>query len=352
MDGKGFSRNSGGGRMNKIAALSAQDRRALFEETGARKGLPPFHVEKDFWVCWVLNVLFNDPVTGSNLTFRGGTSLSKGWGIIERFSEDIDLAMSREWVGDGKDAADPGITQSEKERRLRALRNECREVISSCLYPVLETAAIKTVTESFQLELEPLKKARDPFCIHFHYPSTELIAPEEYNRPAVKIELSGRAERWPKEDRTIMPYAAEEFPDLFQNATLTLSCVRPERTFWEKAALIHEQNVRSGDRPLAVRQARHIYDLVRLWNHISMDAHSELRELFDDVKTHRQTFFNYKWVDYNKLTTAGLCLSPPAERLSEWRADYEAMSSMFFKIPPRFEDLLKELKRIEKTLIP
>ena len=336
--------------MNKIAALPAKDRRAFFEETGARKGLPPFHIEKDFWVCWVLSVLFSDAQAGPHLTFRGGTSLSKGWGIIERFSEDIDLAMARAWLGTAEDPGEAGITTAEKERRLKELRDECRKMIATLLHPVLARAATATVQEAFQIEVEPLEKARDPFCIHFHYPSSELTAPADYNRPAVKIELSGRADGWPMETRTIIPYVAEEFPAQFEISQLPLACVRPERTFWEKAALVHEQNVRPGDKPLAIRQARHLYDLVRLWEHAKVAEAAGFHKLFDGVKAHRQTFFDYKWVKYDELTAGGLRLIPPPERLSEWRADYEAMSAMFFQSPPDFEEILKGIQSIEKAL--
>jgi len=331
--------------MKTIANLPADDRRALFTETGARMGLPPFHVEKDFWVCWTLAVFFSDAGTGPNLTFRGGTSLSKAWGIIERFSEDIDLAMSRTWLGDAKEPGEAGITSAEKEKRLKALRDECREMIAVVLQPLLEKDA-SALSEPFRIEVEPLEKARDPFCLYFEYPGTGLQPPAAYNKAMVKIELSGRADGWPMEERTIRPYVAEAFPEQTGDPRLALSGVRPERTFWEKGALVHEQNIRLGDRPLAPRQARHLYDLVRLWDAKVADADG-FPKLFDGVKAHRRT---YKWVDYESLTPATLRLVPPTERLSEWRADYEAMQAMFINAPPGFEDILDQLRAIEGAL--
>jgi hypothetical protein len=335
--------------MNTVAILPADDRRALFTETGARMGLPPFHVEKDFWVCWVLAVFFNDAGVGPNLTFRGGTSLSKAWGIIERFSEDIDLAMSRTWLGDAKEPGEAGITSSEKERRLKALRDECREMIAKVLQPLLESAAA-TLVEPSRIVVEPLEKARDPFCLYFEYPGTGLQPPAEYNKAFVKIELSGRADSWPMEERTIRPYVAAAFPQQTDDPLLTLSCVSPARTFWEKAALVHEQNIRPGEQPLAPRQARHLYDLLRLWYANVCDADG-FQNLFDGVKAHRRTYFDYKWVDYESLTPNALVLTPPAERLSAWRADYQAMQAMFIDKPPTFEKILDELRTIEAALM-
>ena len=334
--------------MNTTATLPTNDRRALFTETGARMGLPPFHVEKDFWVCWVLAVFFNDAGVGPNLTFRGGTSLSKAWGIIERFSEDIDLAMSRAWLGDAKEPGEAGITSSEKERRLKTLRDECREMIAKVLQPLLEIAATG-LSESSRIEIEPLEQARDPFCLYFEYPGTGLQPPASYNKAMVKVELSGRADGWPMEERTIRPYVAEAFPEQTGDPRLTLSCVRPERTFWEKAALVHEQNIRPGAQPLGPRQARHLYDLVRLWDAKVSDALG-FQNLFDGVKAHRRTYFDYKWVDYENLTPTTLMLAPPKERLSEWRADYEAMQAMFINAPPQFEEILNRLRSIEGSL--
>ncbi len=334
--------------MKQIASLSADDRRALFTETGAQKGLPPFHVEKDFWVCWVLSTLVQHPESGPNLTFRGGTSLSKAWGIIERFSEDIDLAMSREWMGNAESPSEAGITSSEKERRLKALRDECREMISGVLLPILK-AAVNDLAGPESLRVEPLETARDPFCLYFEYPGTGLQPPANYNKAVVKVELSGRADGWPMAERVIRPYIAEAFPRETGDPALLLSCVRPERTFWEKAALVHEQNVRPGDRALAPRQARHLADLVRLWS-AGVSSADGFATLFEGVKHHRRTYFDYKWVDYDMLGAGDLKIVPPDSRLAEWRADYEAMRAMFFGKPTAFDEMVAELRAIEERL--
>jgi len=336
--------------MNGIARLSAKDRRQLFTEAGARRGLPPFHVEKDFWVCWALGVLFGDADVGGHLTFRGGTSLSKAWGIIERFSEDIDISMSRPWLGEAKDPAERGIVPAERERRLKALRDSCRVMIQTRIHPLLEKAAAETIQDPFRMETEALEKARDPFCLHFHYPTTELVAPLDYNRAAVKIELSGRAEGWPMEPRTIRSYVAEEFPNVAGPGELTLSCVHPARTFWEKAALVHEHNSRPEAKPLSTAQARHLYDLNRLWNEAAVARTRGFRELFAGVKDHRAAFFAYKWVDYGRLMPSTLRLCPPDDRLTEWKSDYTRMRPMFFGNPPSFDHLVRGLETIEKVL--
>ncbi len=335
--------------MNAVAQLSPSGRRDLFIETGARAGLPPFHVEKDFWVCWALAVLFNDGGVGPNLVFRGGTSLAKAWRLIDRFSEDVDLAMSRAWIGDLPDAGEPGLTGSERKRRQSVLRHGCRLRITEQLLPALQAAAAK-LREPAVIVVEPLEEARDPFCVHFQYPGTGLQPPADYNRAVVKIELSGRADGWPMERRTVRPYVMDQFPKVTGDLTLALTCVRPERTFWEKAALIHERNTRPDDRPLEARQARHLSDLVRLWQ-TGLAETEGFAALFDGVKAHRRGFFEYSWVNYETLAPGALRLVPPEGRLAAWRADYRGMRSMFPGEPVSFEELVAELRIIEQSLV-
>jgi hypothetical protein len=335
--------------MNAIAQLSARDRRDLFTEAAARSGLPPFHLEKDFWVCWTLGVLFGHDGTRQHLTFRGGTSLSKAWRIIERFSEDIDLSISRQWFEDEKDPGEPGLTPGEIEKRLAKLRRNCRAAIETKLKPVIQEA-IAHLPGSPRIELEPLEQARDPFCIHVHYPQTDLKAPEDYNRPSVKVELSGRAEGWPMEPRSFRPYAVEHFAQLKEGTEITVPAVSPARTFWEKAALVHEQLCRPGDRPPAAFQARHLYDLPRLWQQSEIVKAPGMAALFHNVREHRAAFFGYKWMDYANLTAADLKLVPSNTQESMWREDYARMKAMFFNTPPTFDQVLASLREIEHGL--
>lgn len=337
-----------------IAKLPASDRQALFIETGIKLGLPPFHIEKDFWVCWTLAALFNDKTVGSNLTFRGGTSLSKGWQCIERFSEDIDLAMARNWIN--KEASSDlmeNITPQMMEKRLSKLRKECRVAINEIILPCLHhqvSNVFGEVNNTWSLEVESLEKARDPFCIYFYYPTVGFHAPANYHRAAVKLELSGRAEGIPIEVRKIQSYVTQEFPAFVDDSELKVPCVRPERTFWEKASLLHELNTRPEMKPLPARQARHLYDLHRLWHHLEIYRVRGFSNLFETVKKHRQSFFGYKWIDYEQLSLRELMLHPPEDRLAVWKSDYGAMKSMFFGEQPSFEEISESIQTIQRLL--
>ena len=340
--------------MQTIAKLPASDRQALFIETGVKLGLPPFHIEKDFWVCWTLAALFNDKSVGPNLTFRGGTSLSKGWQCIERFSEDLDIAMSRDWVS--KEALSDSvenITPQAMEKRLSKLRKECRIAINEIIFPCLHhhlSNVLGEANKTWSLEVESLEKARDPFCIYFYYPTVGFHSPTNYHRAAVKLELSGRAEGVPIEVRKVQSYVTQKFSGFVDDADLQVPCVRPERTFWEKASLLHELNTRPEIKPLPARQARHLYDLHRLWQHLEVHKIHGFGKLFETVKKHRQSFFAYKWVDYEYLSPRALVLHPPEDRIDVWKADYGAMKSMFFGDHPSFEELSASIETIQSSL--
>lgn len=142
----------------------------------------------------------------------------------------------------------------------------------------------------------------------------------------------------------------EVFPEHFGATKIEVSCVRPERTFLEKAALIHEQNTRPLERSLALGQARHLYDLVRLWAVGGVAESSELSVLFESVRSHREVYYNYSWVDYQNLNLSSLWLTPPEERIAHWKQDYEMMESMFYSKPIPFPKIVSSLCEIKSSL--
>lgn len=345
--------------MNVITSLPADERKDIFTQAAAELGLPPFFIEKDFWVCWTLQSLFGDPDLQPNLTFRGGTSLSKAWQCIERFSEDIDIAMNRQWTGLPleKEPTQAILSAKQVEKHLTTLRKHSRSIITGTLQPRLQQVLQDTLGDREPWSLIPgnLTDERDPFTLHLHYPQCGFTSLDDYNKPRVKIELSARARQEPMEQRSIQPYAAQILPATYQpGLTTQVNCVTPRLTFWEKAALLHEQNVRPAlegvpEKGPAMHQARHLYDLHRLWTHHGLSQDATLTDLYPTVLEHRKTFFTYKWVDYDTLTLDRLLLIPPASRLAAWQEDYQKMRPMFFSQPPAFEEILHTLSQIQQS---
>ena len=341
--------------MSQLARMSAEEREAVFTETGVRQGIHPFHIEKDYWVCWTLSQLFTSNDIAPHLVFRGGTSLSKAWGCIRRFSEDIDLAMSRNWRMSGApiEAPDPDASSSAQERHLKQLRRQCREVIEQAIAPYLIERMGQIAEDADErIVMEDLKKARDPFVILVRYPATKLLPPSDYFKPQVKIELSGRAEGMPAAVRTVEPYVTQEFPGVEPpGRQYEIRSVRPVRTFWEKLALIHEHNVRPERKAPGERYSRHFYDLHQLWNEEKIGATLEEHlPVFDTVMQHRASAFSYNWVDHRSLKPGELVLHPPEEEVAAWRNDYRKMESMFFGEALSFSELLATLQHIEAAL--
>ncbi len=197
-------------------------------------------MEKDFWVCWVLRELFSVQEFGPHLTFKGGTSLSKGWKLIQRFSEDIDVVIDRAFLGFGGELSpEHAPSNKQRERRLEDLRAACQRHIRDVLTPALTERLRKRLgNESWQLELDPSDP--DNQALLFKYPSA-AAATGAYIRPVVKIEFGARSDTDPSETPTIQPYLAEALPELFNSAAFQVRTLAPERTFWEKASLLHEE---------------------------------------------------------------------------------------------------------------
>ena len=334
--------------MDEFLAFSEDRRRIVCEQAQDELGLPPATIEKDFWVCWTLKKLFNLPQWGSMLTFKGGTSLSKGWALIQRFSEDIDIVINRDALGFGGDKA-PDRAPSRKQRRkrlddLKAVSHHC---VNQTLRPLLAKSIAQDMPKTLSWQIDPDPDDPDEQTLFFAYP-TAFVEQTAYLPQMVKIELGARSDTEPTENIDIQPYLKDAFPDLFLHARFSVRAVSRERTFWEKAMLLHEETFRPPDKKRKARMARHYYDLYCLIRAgIGHNAAGDL-DLFWRIATHRQVYFRYTWVDYDTLRPGRLKLVPPDAQLSAWKSDYTAMKDeMFFGKPPEFEDLIETVRKFQ-----
>jgi len=336
--------------MDAFLRMAVGDRRLACLTVADRKRLQAASVDKDFWVCWVLREIVGLPDIGARVTFKGGTSLSKAWGLIERFSEDIDLVVDKDALGFARDASpDRAPSRNQRKRRLDGLMAECRQWVQDRLRLALD----QRITERFgtrdgwRLEVDP--DAADGQCLLFHYPSAFPTSEAGYVRPVVKIELGARSDDWPSETRTITPYVAEVLPQAIPDAAFPVSTLAAERTFWEKAMLLHEETFRPADKPRRERMARHYYDVWCLITRGIADRAATNRALFNRVAEHRGIFFRLSWVDYKTLQPGSLRLAPPAGHRDAWQRDYEAMAeAMFYGERPGFEEILRVVGEFEQ----
>ena len=322
-------------------------RRQLCEVAADTIGLDAPSIEKDLWVCWVLRELFALPESGPHLTFKGGTSLSKGWKLIERFSEDIDLVIDRDFLGFSGDAApdQKGISNNEQRRRLEALRDACHTHIKDVLQPALRNRLRATIPASMVWELTEENTADGGVSLIFKYPS--VFPPGSYLRPVVIIELGARSDTEPSENPVIQPYLAEALPDELDDCTFTVRTVAPERTFWEKAMLLHEETYRT-EGPKA-RLARHYYDLWCLIRAGVAERAIANLGLFERVAAHRAIFFRKKREAQESLRRGAMRIVPLPDQTALWKKDYEQMrEAMFFGDPPSFDEILDVVREFEK----
>ena len=337
--------------MNEFLAYPGDRRRLLCDQAQYRLGLPPAAIEKDFWVYWTLQRLFALPEWGARFTFKGGTSLSKGWGLIDRFSEDIDIVIHRAALGFGDDRA-PERAPSRKQtrRRLEELSQSATRCVMETIRPLLGEDITRMVPSEMRWELAQNPDDPDAQTLLLAYPAA-FDPHRAYIRPLVKIEFGARSDTDPSETIQVAPLLVAAFPDFFQEPRFPVEAVSPRRTFWEKAMLLHEETFRPSTSHRKARMARHYYDLYRLIRAgIGLEAAADLA-LFDRIAAHRQVYFRYTWVDYGTLCPGRLTLVPPAEQLALWRADYAAMGEeMFFTQPPGFDELIETIREFQEQL--
>lgn len=337
--------------MNTFLQLPVTRRLLAFQQVDAAMGLQAFSVEKDFWVCWTLRELFRLPGVAPHLTFKGGTSLSKAWKLIHRFSEDVDLVVDKEVLGFGGDAApDKAPSNKQRKARLEALMAASQCWVQQTLRPALSERLTATLGSSgWRLEVDP--DMADGQCLLFNYPSVFPSGSAGYVRPVVKIELGARSDDWPSETKTLVSYVLEQFPALDSEGSVEARVLAVERTFWEKACLLHEETFRPPGKPRKARMARHYYDLWCLLQAGVGEKAIRSRELFQRVAEHRSIFFRHSWVDYSTHKPGTFRLRPPQEHLPGWRADYQQMlGPMFFGETPTFEQMIAAVSTFEELL--
>ncbi len=339
--------------MNGIACRAAEFRRQLFQETGARRGLQPVIVEKDFWVCWTLRQLFCISDLQSHLVFKGGTTLSKIHSIIRRFSEDIDVTVGREILGFSGER-DPELAASNKKRKqlTEEMIQACRDFVQGLLLEAIRRQCSYLFKASQEVEawsIDPDPNAEDGQTILFKYPAS-VSGELAYVKPVVRLELGSRADAWPTTAAQIQPYAAEEFPNLFTEPVCSVVALDAERTFWEKATILHEEAYRPPDKLLPPRYSRHYYDLALLAaSPVKKRAFGRL-DLLSRVVEHKKFFFRRSWSNYEAARLGTLRLLPASERIAELKTDYNKMAVMIFGEPPPFEDLLASLGELEAEI--
>lgn len=343
--------------MDKVALLSTKDRATLFGESGAARGVANTIIEKDFWVCWTLKRLF--ALQGekfATLVFKGGTSLSKAYGAIRRFSEDIDLSFDRAdlgYTGD-RDPEKEGLSKKKASQLIEDLVADVERHIAEKLLPALRRALLDQLGEpkdgEWSLEIDP----HDAQTVNFQYPAALEATHYEgmaYITPRVKLELGARGDPWPTEEKTIRPYAAEDFPAFFEDPGTSVIVLSARRTFWEKATALHAEAHRPIKSPTPQYFSRHYYDLAMLLDTDEGKAAAADSDLLVRVAKHKATFFRSGWASYKSAKPGSLRLMPHEARIKDLRSDYREMAPMMFDDRPlSFDDILARIEKLQEAI--
>lgn len=323
--------------MDKVALLSIDERKELFSETAARRNMQPAIVEKDFWVCWTLSKLFGHEQLVKLLMFKGGTSLSKVFHLIERFSEDIDLIL--DWRLVSGENPDETRSKSKQDKLNKEINEKAQGYIAGELMDMVQADISPICSCSIASD--------DPHVININYPAAFS---DEYLRPEIRLEIGPLASWFPSDRYSIQPYAAEEFPKLFEQPGCFVQAIKAERTFWEKATILHQAAHWPEGKPLPLRYSRHYYDLALM-------AKSDVRETaladigqLKDVVAFKMRFYPSGWAQYATALPGSLKLMPSQHVLKALRPDYVNMRNMIFGRYPAFEEVLDTLKELEDEI--
>ncbi len=321
--------------MSHLELLSDADRKIFFDEAVQKLGIAFPILEKDFWVVWTLEKLFSLKELKSHLTFKGGTSLSKVYGLIERFSEDIDVSIEKDFLGFGAPENDPELAKSARKQKaaLEGLSTACAKYVQAELATALRSCIANSLKNTKNWKLIP--DDNDPQALIFEYPN---ITPHgRYIHQAVKIEFGARSEHWPVSQHKVHSFVKQALPDQVTEPDFKIRVLNAERTFWEKATLLHQYAHIPENKKLPPRMSRHYYDFFQLLNSSILKTALDDLSLLDRVAQHKKVYFASAWASYDTAKKGTLKLSPAPRLVSELTRDYDLMATMLYGEKPRPE---------------
>ena len=324
--------------MDSVAKLSINDRKDLFYETSVKMKTTPAIIEKDFWVVWVLDKIFSDDFLKDIFMFKGGTSLSKVYDLIGRFSEDIDLILDWREVID----ENPNKQRASKNQQVK-FNEKVNKLALSYINEKLLPIVSKLVSPLCECEIDK----NNPFNINIKYPS---IFEDNYLRPLILLEIGPLASWLPFDKFNIQSYASQYFPDIFKKAKCDVYAIVAKRTFWEKATILHQEFHRVQEKSLPLRYSRHYYDLAIMAKSPVKDEALSDMQLLKEVVEFKKKFYPSAWANFDEAKQGTLKLVPPSYRVKELQKDYKAMGGMIFSKKLSFDEIIEILTELEKDI--
>lgn len=321
----------------KWTELDLEERRAILVNVRKDVKLPLYIIEKDWWVVQTLRLISNIAVA-EHLVFKGGTSLSKAWGLIDRFSEDIDLAINREFFGFSGDIS---------RTQVGKLKDASSKYLSGDFLFILKKTFDNAGFSDVDLSVVDRKDPDDdPVKIEVIYPTVTEYS--DYVQSRVLLEIGSRSLMEPSTICSFRSMIGEVFPALpFADDNISIRCVNPERTFLEKLFLLHEEHQRPKEKMTIKGKSRHFYDIYRIAQTEYIDKAITDKELYASIVAHRERFAKLGGVDYSSHFPPNLNPIPSLELMPEWEKDYaEIQGQMIAGESPSFATLIEEIRQI------
>jgi hypothetical protein len=325
--------------------LPAEERRLYIEQAAIRRNVSAVILEKDFWVCWLLGILFESEFAAS-LVFKGGTSLSKVFGVIDRFSEDIDLSLSPAFLN----LPEAGTSRNQANKWMAKAEAACGAAVQNQIGPAMDAAVTGVLgkREPGWFEFLTDSHTHSPVLL-FHYPSSQP-AGFDYLKRSVKLEFGSLTDQQPTGHHLVRPWIAEVLPDAFADWRCDVVALEVERSFWEKATILHTEYYRPADKPTPDRFSRHYADTAALATHPVAAKAIDQHQLRDRVVQWKSQFFGSSWANYDQAKPGTFRLVPPVARQPVLRRDYQTMRDMYLSEPIPFDNILATLAELETRI--
>ena len=337
-----------------MAPLDSKRLDTFVEET-ARKAKRGYSiVEKDYWVVWLLDLLFSGPYA-DQLTFKGGTSLSKAYKVIDRFSEDVDLTIDRGLIqlDPAKSLEVPDLGTAQRTKRGKAFDSSVHDFIAGEFAPWLEAEIHKHQSGRAGDTAPTLRiDEKDPLNLFFDYPRNPDMPEDTYIKPSVRLELGARGDRAPQTRQFIKSYIEEEYPHIFEGKTeVPVNVLAMERTLWEKATILHSVCCRPEEKPPRDRFSRHYYDVHLLAQDTELIARTLAdTDLLAAIVENKRAYFFESWDWYPTARRGSFRLVPSAAQQEFLAQDYVKMQDMIFGDKPEFLKIIADLKELEEKI--
>lgn len=327
--------------MNKWLTQPDETKRNAYIQIAESIGLSPFAVEKDWWVTQTLAIIFGMEI-GKHLIFKGGTSLSKAFNLIERFSEDVDLAVDREFFGFAGE-----LSKKEREK----LRKASGKYVDEVFYQDLKKKFLEKGFQYINVELVEEAESDKDRTINIFYPY--VITSPGYLQPRIQLEIGSRSLKEPFMLQSISSLVDEAFPNSdFAQDAFKVPTVNPERTFLEKVFLLHEEFQRPAEKMRVNRLSRHLYDIFKLSKSPYAEKALSNPDLYSTIVTHRYKFNRVGHIDYNLHQPSNISILPPDTVIEDWEDDYQVMleQMIYEENPPSFEELMESLGELNSQI--